>query len=194
MSETLVDRIDECLKYRNLKRLALCEAVGITPTAITHWRTQKSIPSADTAVLIARYLDVSVDWLIFGTVSDPTKASSPQAIAERIENALVFLTGIPSYTEGESWYQPIEAIIPIHTFYNWRTGRNYPDVATVQKIADAVGLHPYYLLTGINESESDAFTSGLAEKYESILKGFHCLTNENQKIIDVLIAHLRKLQ
>lgn len=36
MSETLVDRIDDCLKYRNLKRLALCEAVGITTTAITH--------------------------------------------------------------------------------------------------------------------------------------------------------------
>jgi transcriptional regulator with XRE-family HTH domain len=194
MSETLVDRIDECLKYRNLKRLALCEAVGITTTAITHWSTRKGLPSADTAVLIARYLDVSVDWLIFGTVSDPTKASSPQAIAERIENALNFLTSISIYTDETAWFKPLETIIPIHSFYNWRTGRNYPDVATVQKIADAVGLHPYYLLTGINESENDAFTSGLADKYESILKGFHCLTNENQKIIDVLIAHLRKLQ
>lgn len=194
MTETLVDRIDTCLKIRNLKRLALCEVVGITPTAITHWKTQKSIPSADTAVLIAQYLDVSVEWLIFGTLPDPTESNSPQAIAIRIENALNFLTGISIHTDETTWFKPLESIIPIHSFYNWRAGRNNPDVAVLQNIADVLGIQLHYLLTGLNDSEYDSFTCGLADKYESFIKAFHCLTDESQRLVSDLVAHLHKLQ
>lgn len=190
----LVERIDECLKNRNLKRQALCDAVGITPTAITHWTTRNSMPSADTAIKIANYLDVSVEWLICGEQTNSNEASAPQNIASRIENALLFLTGIPSYSEGDNWFRPIQPIISIHTFYNWQTGRNYPDIAILQKIADALSVRFQFLLTGKNDSEYDSFTFTLANKYEFIIKGFHCLTDENQKVIDKLIAHLLKLQ
>lgn len=193
-NNTIVERIDECLKTRNLKRLALCEAVGITPTAITHWKTHKSMPAADTAVKIAMYLDVSVEWLINGTLPNPAEVSSPQAIASRIENALTFLTGAPSHSAEGAWFGPIQSLVSIHTFYNWLSGRKYPDIPTVQKIADALSMQTIFLLTGSNDSEYDSFTCNLANKYEFVIKGFHCLNDENQKIIDSLIAHLLKLQ
>jgi len=193
-NNTIVERIDECLKNRNLKRLVLCEAVGITPTAITHWKTHKSMPAADTAVKIAQFLDVSVEWLINGTLPDPTEHSSPQAVATRIDNALTFVTGRHSYSDEDAWFDPIQSLVSIHTFYNWLSGRKYPDIPTVQKIADTLSLQTIFLLTGKNDTEYDSFTCNLADKYEFVIKGFHCLNDENQKIIDSLIAHLLKLQ
>ena len=193
-NNTLVERIDGCLKERNLKRLALCDAVGITPTAITHWKTQKSIPSADTAVKIAQYLDVSIDWLIFGTCAASDEPFSPQQIASRIKNILVSLTGSPSYDKQERWFTPLNDILPLHSLNNWEAGRNYPDLAILEKIASSLSVQLQFLLTGTTDSEYDAFTCGLAKKYEFIIKGFHSLSSENQKMVDTLIAHLLKTQ
>lgn len=193
-NKTLVERIDGCLKERNLKRLALCDAVGITPTAITHWKTQKSIPSADTAVKIAQYLDVSIDWLIFGTCAASDEPFSPQQIASRIKNILVSLTGSPSYDKQERWFTPLNDILPLHSLNNWEAGRNYPDLAILEKIASSLSVQLQFLLTGTTDSEYDAFTCGLAKKYEFIIKGFHSLSSENQKMVDTLIAHLLKTQ
>lgn len=193
-NKTLVERIDGCLKERNLKRLALCDAVGITPTAITHWKTQKSIPSADTAVKIAQYLDVSIVWLIFGTCAASDEPFSPQNIASRIQTLLTSLTGIPSYDKQERWFTPLSGILPFYSFNNWCTGRNYPDLAILEKIAHALSVQLQFLLTGTTDYEYDAFTCGLAKKYEFIIKGFHSLTSENQKMVDTLIAHLLKTQ
>lgn len=62
----IVERIDNILKRKNLKRQSVCDFAGCTPTAIVHWKNQGSIPSADTAIKIAEFLGVSVQWLITG--------------------------------------------------------------------------------------------------------------------------------
>ena len=62
----IVERIDSILKEKNLKRLALAEFSNISVQTITDWSKRGSIPSADTAVKIAKYLNVSTDWLITG--------------------------------------------------------------------------------------------------------------------------------
>jgi transcriptional regulator with XRE-family HTH domain len=69
----IVERIDAKLKDKNLKRQAVCDYAGCTPTAIVHWKKQGSIPAADTAIKIAQFLDVSVEWLITG--QDPNGLS-----------------------------------------------------------------------------------------------------------------------
>lgn len=61
-----VERIDDLLKEKNLKRAALCDAIGLTHSAITDWKKRGTIPAGDVCVKIARYLDVDVEYLITG--------------------------------------------------------------------------------------------------------------------------------
>jgi DNA-binding XRE family transcriptional regulator len=57
-------RITSVLKEKDLKRLNMCNTIGISSQNITN--IKKSIPAADTAIKIADYLCVSVKWLITG--------------------------------------------------------------------------------------------------------------------------------
>lgn len=61
-----VERIDDLLKEKNLKRAALCDAIGLTHSAITDWKKRGTIPAGDVCVKIAEYLDVDVEYLITG--------------------------------------------------------------------------------------------------------------------------------
>ncbi|MDD5789246.1 MAG: helix-turn-helix transcriptional regulator [Spirochaetia bacterium] len=65
-----VERIDELLKEKNLKRAALCDDLGLTHSAITDWKKRGTIPAGDVCVKIARYLDVDVEYLITGVHKD----------------------------------------------------------------------------------------------------------------------------
>lgn len=61
-----VDRIDEVLKRKSLKRSALCNDLELSPTSITDWARRGTIPSGDVCVKIAKYLNVNIQWLITG--------------------------------------------------------------------------------------------------------------------------------
>ncbi|WP_178842421.1 helix-turn-helix domain-containing protein [uncultured Treponema sp.] len=65
-----VERIDNLLKEKNLKRAALCDDLGLTHSAITDWKKRGTIPAGDVCVKIARYLDVDVEYLITGVHKD----------------------------------------------------------------------------------------------------------------------------
>lgn len=60
------DRIDSELKKKMLKRLALCESIGIAPNSIAIWLKRGTIPGGDVCLKIARYLGVGFEWLITG--------------------------------------------------------------------------------------------------------------------------------
>lgn len=79
-----VDRIDELLRKKNLKRIAMCDDLGITHSAVTDWKRRGTIPAGDVCVRIARYLDVDVEWLITG--KERTEAPAPQARNELLED------------------------------------------------------------------------------------------------------------
>lgn len=61
-----VERIDEKLKEKNLKRLSLCDDLNLTHSALTDWKKRGTIPSGDICLKIANYLNVSVEWLLTG--------------------------------------------------------------------------------------------------------------------------------
>lgn len=62
-----VEKIDQKLKEKNLKRISLCDDLGITHSALTDWKKRGTIPSGDVCIKIAEYLGVSVEWLVRGT-------------------------------------------------------------------------------------------------------------------------------
>ncbi|MGI5096542.1 helix-turn-helix transcriptional regulator [Treponema socranskii] len=66
----IVDRIDELLKQRNLKRQVLADAVKFNVANIAHWKNRGNVPAADTALKIAQFFGTSVEWLITGKDPD----------------------------------------------------------------------------------------------------------------------------
>lgn len=61
-----VKRMDEARKNRNLSRSQIATDCGVALNTITTWSTRGSLPACDTAIRIARYLGVSVEWLVYG--------------------------------------------------------------------------------------------------------------------------------
>lgn len=70
-----VDRIEEQLVKKNLKRTAFAKTVGVTNQAFTDWRRRGTVPAADTALRIADALNVDLRWLISGELKTESHES-----------------------------------------------------------------------------------------------------------------------
>lgn len=64
------DRIDDLLLRINEKRSHLAEKIGIANQSFTDWKKRGTIPSADIALKIAKYFNVSVEYLLTGKDTD----------------------------------------------------------------------------------------------------------------------------
>lgn len=71
-----VNRIDEILKKRMIKKSALCSDLGLSQTAMTDWTRRGTIPAGDICAKIADYLQVDTHWLITGV--DASKISAEE--------------------------------------------------------------------------------------------------------------------
>lgn len=60
------DRVDKLLIEHNQYRRKLAEAIGVSESTVTTWHNSKIVPRADRAVLIAQFLDTSVEYLVTG--------------------------------------------------------------------------------------------------------------------------------
>lgn len=83
-----VERIDELLKAKNLKRAALCDDLGLTHSAITDWKKRGTIPAGDVCVKIARYLDVDVEYLITGMQKEKPESETAEDKTPLLLNTL----------------------------------------------------------------------------------------------------------
>lgn len=103
-------RIDTRLSNINKKRSDLTKACDLPESAVRRW-VGGSVPAADTAVKIARFLGVSVEYLITGEDSANGPKLAPEefnlisgyrTLDERDrQNVLIFVEGLVSrYTEA----------------------------------------------------------------------------------------------
>lgn len=58
-----MDRLNRALTDNGLTQSKFCEMLDITSGSISSWRSGMSIPRLETAVKIAKTLNVSLDWL-----------------------------------------------------------------------------------------------------------------------------------
>lgn len=70
-----VDRIEQQLLLKNLKRTAFARSVGVTNQAFTDWKRRGTIPAADIALRIADALNIDLRWLITG--KEPVTPPAP---------------------------------------------------------------------------------------------------------------------
>lgn len=83
MSE-ISSRIDNLLTQNNLKRADLVRGTGISEGTIRGW-IKGQIPSAEAAYKVAKYFNVTVEWLITGKPENENK----NLILSKSENELI---------------------------------------------------------------------------------------------------------
>ena len=57
------ERIKELRKNNNITQGELAEEMGITATGVSYWESGKAIPNTDTLQKLAKYFNVSIDYL-----------------------------------------------------------------------------------------------------------------------------------
>lgn len=62
----VVDRIDLLLREKGISAARMCRELGFSSGLYSQWRKRSQNPSADKLQKIARYFNVSVDYLLTG--------------------------------------------------------------------------------------------------------------------------------
>lgn len=70
VNETFIMRLERLLSDKGYQKKDLSQAIGISQSGISTWCVSGSIPRADIAIKIARFLNVSVEYLIFGEINN----------------------------------------------------------------------------------------------------------------------------
>lgn len=73
--KTTVDRIIELMQKNDITAKSLTEKLDMSCTAITDWKKGKAQPSIDALKKIATYFNVSIDFLVYGELSNSTSIS-----------------------------------------------------------------------------------------------------------------------
>lgn len=80
--ETLSERIKLMGKVRNVPVEKMAEDLGISRQTLNKWNTGRTEPSGKNLNLLAKYFDVSVEWLAFGTEINSFSDKNWKEIAE----------------------------------------------------------------------------------------------------------------
>jgi transcriptional regulator with XRE-family HTH domain len=62
--EKFTIRLKELRADKNLSQADLAIATGLTQGAITYWETGQRVPNAKAIIILARFFDVSIDYLL----------------------------------------------------------------------------------------------------------------------------------
>ena len=62
--EKFASRLKELRLENELSQAELAAETGLTQVAITYWETEKRTPNARAIIILARYFNVSTDYLL----------------------------------------------------------------------------------------------------------------------------------
>ncbi len=63
MGNIFSERIKELRKNNNVTQGELAEEIGITATGVSYWESGKAMPNSETLQRLAKYFNVSIDYL-----------------------------------------------------------------------------------------------------------------------------------
>ena len=210
-----VDRIDTILTLMGKKRQDLCDQTHITQQSISNWKKLNGLPSADTAIEIAKYLKVDTGWLINGTISlEISDNSKPEAIYNRIYKKLRSETELPYpdyHAHDDSDYKkihsPLNDIVDHITLTNWRENRSIPDSYSLAKISERLHKSLNYISTGSDEpvyklstesgkkiEETDYEDFCAFKKVQTLFWNYERLYTPDKKLVKDLIVRLFRLR
>ena len=173
--KSFADRIDSLLRIQNRTRKSLCDSVGISINAISTWKARETLPSVDTAMKIAKQLNTTLDYLVYGeTVQNvpETAADIPQAPEPRENADYPGMSGAAMVARIDTVLQSKnlkrvdmcrELGIATSIMSTWKARNSFPAADTALRIADFLGVPFRWLVAGECETAS-------AEKGETDLK------------------------
>lgn len=59
-----MERLKELRLEKNLSQAKLAKATNLSQSSITYWETGQRIPNAKAIIILARFFDVSTDYLL----------------------------------------------------------------------------------------------------------------------------------
>lgn len=62
--EKFTARLKELRNDKNLSQADLANSTGLSQSSITYWETGQRIPNAKAIIILARFFDVSIDYLL----------------------------------------------------------------------------------------------------------------------------------
>ena len=59
-----MERLKELRIEKDISQLELAKAVGFSQSSIAYWETGQRVPNAKAIIILARFFDVSIDYLL----------------------------------------------------------------------------------------------------------------------------------
>ena len=150
-----VKRIDETLADMESTRQDLYNATDTSRFSISNWKNKNVLPSIETAIKIANFLKVELEWLLTGNLTwHGNSASQPSQIYVRIYNLLKEKRPAEPVNQKEL-HQYIKDIVDSGTLFNWEKNRSIPDSDTLCRLAIYFGISLPFLSAGITGTMYD---------------------------------------
>lgn len=189
-----VEILEEYLKEKKISRRQFCALVDIPNTTISSWKNKNLLPSIELVAKVARFMNVSLDWLVYGDLvenQDNTLQNvySRRSILYRIESVLRQKYEDYDYDLESLHNKYLKDIVDYEVLINWVNGKaNLPE-NILPEIAKRLKVQLQWLLTrdDYNQQDFDAWSYGLAKAYPALLKNYDMLDPEDQKWVSQYI-------
>jgi len=192
----LVEILEAYLEEKKISRRQFCALVDIPTSTIASWKAKNVLPSIELVAKLARFMNVSLDWLVYGenpetTVSENTAENpySRKSILYRIETVLRQNNDDYDYELKSLHEKYLSDIIDYEALMNWVNGKSYISEEVLPKIAKKLNVTLQWLLTKdeYHQQDFDAYLFGLAKAYSGLVKGYDCLDEQDKRFIDSYI-------
>lgn len=192
----LVEILEAYLEEKKISRRQFCALVDIPTSTIASWKAKNVLPSIELVAKLARFMNVSLDWLVYGenpetTLRENTDENpySRKSILYRIETVLRQNNDDYDYDLKSLHEKYLSDIIDYEALMNWVNGKSYISEEVLPKIAKKLNVTLQWLLTKdeYHQQDFDAYLFGLAKAYSGLVKGYDCLDEQDKRFIDSYI-------
>jgi transcriptional regulator with XRE-family HTH domain len=196
-----IEKIEKILKDRRIKKNKFALDCGFSVQSLIDWERRSTIPSGDVVYRIAKYLKISIEWLLNDEVFlyIPNEKNgfeytcNASEIMYRIDSTIQYQQSLNSYEPNEVFYSSILDIISMDEIYSYSNNFAKMPTEVVIKIAERLAVSYSWLSTGKDLNaldQSEPFVIGLAAKYNSHLKFLHCLRAKSKQAVINLTCDL----
>ena len=192
----LVEILEAYLEEKKISRRQFCVLVDIPSSTIASWKAKNVLPSIELVAKLARFMNVSLDWLVYGenpetTLRENTDENpySRKSILYRIETVLRQNNDDYDYDLKSLHEKYLNDIIEYEALMNWVNGKSYISEEVLPNIAKKLNVTLQWLLTKdeYHQQDFDAYLFGLAKAYSGLVKGYDCLDEQDKRFIDSYI-------
>lgn len=85
------ERVELLLKEKDVKPSDFYKGIGIVPQAFYDWKKKRQVPNAKSALKVAKYFGVSVEYLLTGETTNPLQAKVEE-LQERLRKISAYVT------------------------------------------------------------------------------------------------------